>query len=263
MAQRGGLTKKEMTEKHGRFPCRYKWWGENGSWKRRWVAANPPPKAMRALLMFVCCSSARALSFQVRRDFADECFFVQVPEPGCELLLDFEVMNRWAGGARGGCRDNNGKTACGTIDVAVRSPDGDAIRSITSSAKERVALQPPRAGLHSLCFSNADFHDGSVAVAISVASNAGGRERRRPRDCASLVPGRSRLEEAVRNLTEAVEAAKAEQKWARAREAASVRHAQQANATALFGFMAEAVLLCAVCLWQLWYLRMMLAPLPG
>lgn len=277
LAQRGGLTKAEMKKKHGRFPRKSEWWGVDGSyqaWKMRWVAANPPPKSVLLLLvLWCCCSSARALSFQVERDFADECFFVQVPEPAFELGLDFEVMPRYrgAGGGGAGCRDGTGKAACGTIDVAVRSPDGDAIRLISSSAKERLVLWPTRPGLHSLCFSNADFEYGSVALAIAVTPGAGGagdagaRGRQWAGVDASPSPlsGRGRLEAAVRNLTDAVEAAKAEQRWARARDAASVRRAQQANATALFGFITEAVLLCAVCLWQLWYLRMKLAPLPA
>jgi len=47
LAQRGGLTKKEMMKKHGRFPRKKEWWGVDGSyaaWKTKWVAANPPPK---------------------------------------------------------------------------------------------------------------------------------------------------------------------------------------------------------------------------
>ena len=54
---------------------------------------------------------------------------MQVPEPAFELGLDFEVMPRYrgAGGGGAGCRDGTGKATCGTIDVAVRSPDGDAI----------------------------------------------------------------------------------------------------------------------------------------
>ena len=46
-AQRGGLTKKEMFKRHGRFPRKNEWWGEDGSyaaWREKWVAANPPPK---------------------------------------------------------------------------------------------------------------------------------------------------------------------------------------------------------------------------
>lgn len=46
LARRGGLTKKEMMKTYGRFPKKNEWWGVDGSyraWKRRWVAANPPP----------------------------------------------------------------------------------------------------------------------------------------------------------------------------------------------------------------------------
>lgn len=44
LAQRGGLTKKEMMKTYGRFPKRGEWWGADGSyeaWKKRWVKANP------------------------------------------------------------------------------------------------------------------------------------------------------------------------------------------------------------------------------
>jgi len=44
LAQRGGLTKKEMLNKYGRFPRKKEWWGEDGSyekWKEKWVAENP------------------------------------------------------------------------------------------------------------------------------------------------------------------------------------------------------------------------------
>jgi hypothetical protein len=44
LAQRGGLAKKEMLKKYGRFPKKKEWWGEDGSykkWKEKWVAENP------------------------------------------------------------------------------------------------------------------------------------------------------------------------------------------------------------------------------
>lgn len=44
LAQRGGLTKKEMLKKHGRFPKKNEWWTPDSSyklWKEKWVAANP------------------------------------------------------------------------------------------------------------------------------------------------------------------------------------------------------------------------------
>jgi len=44
LARRGGLTKKEMLIKYGRFPKKNEWWGEDGSytkWKEKWIANNP------------------------------------------------------------------------------------------------------------------------------------------------------------------------------------------------------------------------------
>ena len=44
LAQRCGLTKKEMLKKHGRFPKKNEWWGEDGSykkWKEKWIVDNP------------------------------------------------------------------------------------------------------------------------------------------------------------------------------------------------------------------------------
>ena len=44
LAQRCGLTKKEMLKKYGRFPRKKEWWGEYGSyeqWKEKCVAENP------------------------------------------------------------------------------------------------------------------------------------------------------------------------------------------------------------------------------
>lgn len=44
LAKRGGLTKKEMLKKYGRFPKKNEWWGKDGSyeaWKEKWIAANP------------------------------------------------------------------------------------------------------------------------------------------------------------------------------------------------------------------------------
>lgn len=46
LAHRGGLTKKAMFEKYGRFPRKNEWWGpeENEqAWKAKWIAANPKP----------------------------------------------------------------------------------------------------------------------------------------------------------------------------------------------------------------------------
>ena len=47
LAQRGGLTKKEMMKQYGRFPKKNEWWGQGNSykeWKEIWVKANPPAK---------------------------------------------------------------------------------------------------------------------------------------------------------------------------------------------------------------------------
>jgi hypothetical protein len=44
LAHRGGLTKKEMFKKYGRFPKKNEWWGEDGSykvWKEKWIVSNP------------------------------------------------------------------------------------------------------------------------------------------------------------------------------------------------------------------------------
>lgn len=44
LAHRGGLTKKEMLKKYGRFPKKNEWWGGDGSykvWKEKWIASNP------------------------------------------------------------------------------------------------------------------------------------------------------------------------------------------------------------------------------
>ena len=43
-AQRGGLSKKEMMAKYGRFPRKNEWWGsekDEKEWKAKWIAANP------------------------------------------------------------------------------------------------------------------------------------------------------------------------------------------------------------------------------
>jgi hypothetical protein len=49
LAQRGGLTKKEMMKKYGRFPKKNEWWGQDDSylvWKEAWVKANPIPSEL-------------------------------------------------------------------------------------------------------------------------------------------------------------------------------------------------------------------------
>eukprot|EP01083_Nonionella_stella_P273441 927540_1 len=46
-ARRGGLTKKAMMEKYGRFPRCNEWWGpeENEKeWKKKWIQDNPQYK---------------------------------------------------------------------------------------------------------------------------------------------------------------------------------------------------------------------------
>jgi len=43
-AHRGGLTKKEMLKKYGRFPKKDEWWGPEENyeeWKAWWVLENP------------------------------------------------------------------------------------------------------------------------------------------------------------------------------------------------------------------------------
>ena len=44
-AQRGGLTKKEMKKKYGRYPRKNEWWGPEKNekeWKEKWIKENPP-----------------------------------------------------------------------------------------------------------------------------------------------------------------------------------------------------------------------------
>ena len=43
LAQRGGLTKPQMMKRHGRFPKKHEWWGDDGSyaaWRARWMAEH-------------------------------------------------------------------------------------------------------------------------------------------------------------------------------------------------------------------------------
>lgn len=45
-AKRGGLTKKQMFEKYGRFPRKHEWWGEEENekeWREKWIRDNPRP----------------------------------------------------------------------------------------------------------------------------------------------------------------------------------------------------------------------------
>jgi hypothetical protein len=47
LAQRGGLTKKAMLAKYGRFPRKHEWWGPEANeqeWKEKWIQAHPKPK---------------------------------------------------------------------------------------------------------------------------------------------------------------------------------------------------------------------------
>eukprot|EP01084_Bolivina_argentea_P063404 115775_1 len=46
-AKRGGLTKKEMFAKYGRFPKKSEWWGPEKNekeWKEKWIKQNPKYK---------------------------------------------------------------------------------------------------------------------------------------------------------------------------------------------------------------------------
>lgn len=46
LAHRGGLTKKEMMKRHGRFPKKNEWWGPEESeleWKDQWILNHPKP----------------------------------------------------------------------------------------------------------------------------------------------------------------------------------------------------------------------------
>lgn len=42
-AKRGGLTKKAMLAKYGRFPRKKEWWGQESEieWKEKWIRENP------------------------------------------------------------------------------------------------------------------------------------------------------------------------------------------------------------------------------
>mmetsp|Transcript_21261 Transcript_21261/g.22677 ORF Transcript_21261/g.22677 Transcript_21261/m.22677 type:complete len:120 (-) Transcript_21261:204-563(-) len=44
LAKRGGMTKKEMMKKHGRFPKKNEWWGpeeDEKEWMAKWKLENP------------------------------------------------------------------------------------------------------------------------------------------------------------------------------------------------------------------------------
>lgn len=46
LARRGGLTKKEMMKKYGRFPNKKEWWGPEKNyqeWRQKWIAEHPEP----------------------------------------------------------------------------------------------------------------------------------------------------------------------------------------------------------------------------
>jgi len=44
LAKRGGLTKKEMMKKYGRFPGKHEWWGPEDNqkeWEEKWILTHP------------------------------------------------------------------------------------------------------------------------------------------------------------------------------------------------------------------------------
>ena len=49
----GGLTKKEMLKKYGRFPTKKEWWGVHKNekeWMKEWIKEHPKPEPVKSSL---------------------------------------------------------------------------------------------------------------------------------------------------------------------------------------------------------------------
>jgi len=51
LAHRGGLPKKEMLKKYGRFPTKKEWWGVHKNekeWMIEWIKEHPKPEPLKS-----------------------------------------------------------------------------------------------------------------------------------------------------------------------------------------------------------------------
>jgi len=162
----------------------------------------------------------------------EECFFEEIPQ-GLPVNVMFQVT-------AGGFLD---------IDLKITAPDARIVYEGVRETEGKYTFNTYSAGLYSFCFSNrmSTLTPKTVSFIITIGEpNIGDVAKRE-----HLTP----LENSIMQLTEGVSAVQAEQEYMKMREQAHRNTNESTNARLLWWSIFEALVLVAMSVWQVYYLR--------
>jgi len=184
---------------------------------------------MRLLVVLVLLSVSSALTFSVDAH-KEECFY-EIAQTGEQLSVFFQVSS-------GGFMD---------IDLKITGPDKGLIHAIDREREYKHNFTAKMDGPHMFCFSNKMSTLTPKIVSFSVVKGSV-----KP---LSKTEHLSPIEDSVAQLRAGLSKVQEEQYSMRARERAHRNTSESTNARVLWWSFFEAVLLVAMSLWQVYYLR--------
>ncbi|KAL1510279.1 hypothetical protein AB1Y20_006601 [Prymnesium parvum] len=135
-----------------------------------------------------------------------------------------------------------------TLDVQVTSPDGNHVYKVESEMSGAFDYFATVEGVYSFCFSNRDGPPKKVVAKIGVGE---------PPDLIQLAKTEhlTPIEERIKNLHESMNAVRDLQDQLRDQDEAHDKMSRSTKSWLLYFTMLEAIVLVAVSLWQILYLR--------
>eukprot|EP01112_Ceratiomyxa_fruticulosa_P014170 TRINITY_DN403_c0_g1_i2.p1 TRINITY_DN403_c0_g1~~TRINITY_DN403_c0_g1_i2.p1 ORF type:complete len:207 (+),score=42.19 TRINITY_DN403_c0_g1_i2:192-812(+) len=162
----------------------------------------------------------------------EECFYEDIPQ-GAPVNVMFQVIS-------GGFLD---------IDLRIQAPDQRIIYEGTRESEGKYTFNTYSAGVYSFCFSNRMSTLTPKVVSFLITVDGG--VRRDIAKKADFTP----LEASINQLSEAISAVVAEQEYMRLREMAHRNTSESTNARVMWWSIFEALMLVAMSVWQVYYLR--------
>eukprot|EP01113_Clastostelium_recurvatum_P034960 TRINITY_DN480_c0_g1_i1.p1 TRINITY_DN480_c0_g1~~TRINITY_DN480_c0_g1_i1.p1 ORF type:complete len:214 (-),score=38.96 TRINITY_DN480_c0_g1_i1:78-695(-) len=194
------------------------------------------PKCGASLLvLFGLCFLTNSLTnaFLINVDATkEECYYEDIPQ-GAPVNVMFQVT-------AGGFLD---------IDLRIQAPDHRVIYEGTRESEGKYTFNTYTTGIYSFCFSNrmSTLTPKTVSFLVNVGESTG-KDLAKKDD---ITP----LEQSITQLAEGVNAIQAEQDYMRIREMAHRNTTESTNARVMWWSIFEALMLVAMSIWQVYYLR--------
>eukprot|EP00164_Ancoracysta_twista_P002866 GFYU01003818.1.p1 GENE.GFYU01003818.1~~GFYU01003818.1.p1 ORF type:complete len:206 (+),score=53.02 GFYU01003818.1:94-711(+) len=192
--------------------------------------------AKKIIFAFICvfayANAVATLTFNID-PHKEECFYeeAQVEDP---ISGSYQV-------ATGGYLD---------VDTKVVGPDDKILYSGERESEGSFAFIAKKQGIYRFCFSNkmSTLTEKTVSFTLSIGEQNSANKVAKQED---LTP----LEKSILKLSDGLHMVQAEQKYMRMRERVHRNTTESTNARVLWWSFFEAVLLVAMSLWQIYYLR--------